>query len=111
MCHTVSACVVLSTLVSFFKAGATSSSCPLASSWVTTSALGCASVTGSDGLIASTGVAGVESLDSFGRLASRFFSAVRRNTLIVVRSDLFGLQSSALKGECSQTGHDDGRFD
>jgi hypothetical protein len=60
---------------------------------------------------ASTGVAGSESLSSFGRLASRFFSAVRKKTLIVVRSDLFGLQSSADKGECSQTGHDAGRLD
>lgn len=61
--------------------------------------------------VGSTAVAGSESLASFGRLASRFFSAVRRNTLIVVRNDLFGLQSSADKGECSQTGHDTGKLD
>jgi hypothetical protein len=29
--------------------------------------------------------------------------------LIVVRKDLFGLQSSAATGVCSQTGHDEGR--
>lgn len=29
----------------------------------------------------------------------------------MVRSDLFGLQSSADKGECSQTGHDEGNDD
>lgn len=29
---------------------------------------------------------------------------------MVVRNDLFGLQSSAERGECSQTGHDEGRF-
>src|SRR6478609_8417931 len=69
------------------------------------------SVVGRFCLGASTGVAGSESLSSFGRLASRFFSAVRRKTLIVVLNDLLGLQSSADKGECSQTGHDAGRLD
>lgn len=61
---------------------------------------------GSDGFGASTGVMGVVSLDSLVRDASLFFSAVRKNTLMVVRRDLFGLQSAADNGECSQTGHD-----
>jgi hypothetical protein len=65
----------------------------------------------STGLVGSIGVAGVISLTSLDRSASRFFSAVRRKTLIVVRSDLFGLQSSADKGECSQTGHEEGSED
>jgi hypothetical protein len=30
---------------------------------------------------------------------------------MVVRKDLFGLQSSAATGLCSQTGHVDGRID
>ena len=42
---------------------------------------------------------------------SRFFSAVRRKTLIVVRSALCGLQSSPDRGECSHTGHDEGSVD
>jgi hypothetical protein len=57
------------------------------------------------------GVIGVASLASFNRIASRFFSSVRRKTLIVVRNDLFGLQSSAATGECSQTGHVEGSVD
>ena len=48
---------------------------------------------------------------SFGRADSRFFSSVLRNTLIVVLSDLCGLQSSADSGECSQTGHEAGSRD
>lgn len=60
---------------------------------------------------ASTGVSGAGSGMSLGLFASRFFSAVRRNTLIVVRNDLFGVQSSAESGECSQTGQDDGRLE
>jgi hypothetical protein len=48
---------------------------------------------------------------SLGLLDSRFFSSVRKNTLMVVRSALCGLQSSADSGECSQTGHDAGRVD
>ena len=48
---------------------------------------------------------------SFGRFVSRFFSSVRRNTLIVVRNDLCGLQSSAERGECSQTGQEAGSVD
>ena len=59
----------------------------------------------------SRGVVGVESLTSFNLIASRFFSSVRRKTLIVVRNDLFGLQSSAATGLCSQTGQDDGSVD
>lgn len=54
---------------------------------------------------ASIGVTGVGSLAC--RL-SRFFSAVLRNALVVIRSDLFGLQSSAEMGVCSQTGHVEG---
>jgi len=44
-------------------------------------------------------------------LASRFFSSVRRKTLIVVRRDLFGLQSAADTGLCSQTGHEEGNVE
>lgn len=58
--------------------------------------------------LGSTGVAGAASL---GRFDSRFFSSVRRNTLIVVRKALCGLQSSADRGECSQTGHEVGKVD
>ena len=61
--------------------------------------------------LASTGVMGVESLDSFSLTSSSFFSWVRRKTLMVVRSDLFGVQSSAETGLCSQTGHVEGRVD
>lgn len=60
---------------------------------------------------ASTGVSGGDFFVSFDLRASRFFSSVRKKTLIVVRSDLFGLQSSAATGECSQTGHVDCRVD
>ena len=58
-----------------------------------------------------TGVSGGVFFPSFKRRASRFFSSVRRKTLIVVRNDLFGLQSLAATGVCSQTGHDEGRVD
>jgi hypothetical protein len=54
---------------------------------------------------------GVASFASFNRRASRFFSSVRRKTLIVVRNDLWGLQSSDATGLCSQTGHVDGKLD
>ena len=64
-----------------------------------------------DGFRASTGVVGADSLAFFSKAASRFFSAVRMNTLTVVRSDLLGLQSSAESGECSQMGHADGRLE
>jgi hypothetical protein len=50
-------------------------------------------------------------LESLSRRASLFFSSVLKNTLIVVRNDLLGLQSSAATGVCSQTGHDDGNVD
>jgi hypothetical protein len=50
-------------------------------------------------------------LASFDLRVSRFFSSVRRKTFMVVRSDLFGLQSSAATGECSQTGHVDCKLD
>jgi len=59
----------------------------------------------------SIGVAGGVFLTSLDLCASRFFSSVRRKTRIVVRSDLFGLQSAAVRGLCSQTGHDGGRVD
>lgn len=69
-------------------------------------------VEGSFPLSASLGTStGAGGAGSFGRLASLFFSAVRRNTLMVVLRDLFGLQSSADSGECSHTGHEGGRFD
>jgi len=58
--------------------------------------------------LGSTGVAGAASL---GRLDSRFFSSVRRNTRIVVRRGLYGLQSSVESGECSQTGHEEGKVE
>lgn len=54
---------------------------------------------------ASTGVMGVA---SFACRLSRFFSAVLRNALVVIRNDLLGLQSSAEIGVCSQTGHVEG---
>lgn len=60
---------------------------------------------------ASTGVGGGLFLTSFNRRASRFFSSVRRKTLIVVRRDLLGLQSSAATGVCSHTGQEEGRVD
>lgn len=60
--------------------------------------------------LGSTGVMGVVAT-SLGLLDSRFFSSVRKNTLIVVRNALCGLQSSADNGECSQTGQEAGRED
>lgn len=57
------------------------------------------------------GVSGGEAFASFNRAASRFFSSVLKKTFIVVRRDLFGLQSSAETGVCSQTGHEEGRVD
>lgn len=71
-----------------------------------------AGVGGSTGVGATSGnVGGGLFFTSFDRRASRFFSSVRRKTLIVVRRDLFGLQSSAATGVCSQTGQDEGRVD
>lgn len=58
--------------------------------------------------VGSTGVAGVASL---GRLASRFFSSVRKKTRTVVRRDLCGVQSSPDSGECSQIGHEEGSLE
>jgi len=58
--------------------------------------------------ICSDGVAGGVFFFTSLSLASRFFSSVLRNTLIVVRRDLFGLQSAADTGLCSQTGHEEG---
>lgn len=58
----------------------------------------------------STGVGGTEPL-VLGRAASRFFSSVFRKTLIVVRSDLYTVQSSPETGECSQTGQDEDNID
>lgn len=57
------------------------------------------------------GSAGVTGVASFGLFDSRFFSSVRRNTLMVVRSALCGLQSSPDSGECSQTGHEAGKVE
>jgi len=57
------------------------------------------------------GVSGGVFFSSFRRKASRFFSSVRKKTLIVVRNDLLGLQSAAATGVCSQTGQDEGRLD
>lgn len=68
-----------------------------------------AGMAGSTGVTGVIGVAAGEFLRSFSRNASLFFSSVRRKTLIVVRSDLFGLQSSAAIGVCSQTGHVEGK--
>lgn len=76
--------------------------------------IGVSSMTGSCSTCAGslgTGVSGVLFFSSFRRRASRFFSSVRRKTLIVVRKDLLGLQSSAATGVCSQTGQDEGRVD
>lgn len=50
---------------------------------------------------ASMGVMGVDSLAS---KLSRFFSAVFRKALVVMRRDLLGLQSSCEIGVCSHTG-------
>lgn len=47
-------------------------------------------------------------MDSFCADVSRFFSAVLRKARVVMRSLLFGLQSSAETGVCSQTGQVDG---
>jgi len=58
--------------------------------------------------VGSMGVIGVASL---GRLISLFFSSVLKKTLIVVLRDLCGLQSSADRGECSQTGQLVGSFE
>ena len=52
--------------------------------------------------VGSTGVAGV------AFLAWRFLSSVRRKTRMVVRRDLFAMQSACVRGECSQIGHDEG---
>lgn len=57
---------------------------------------------------ASLGVMGVMGVDSFAWELSRFFSAVLRKALVVMRSLLFGLQSSAETGVCSHTGQVDG---
>lgn len=43
--------------------------------------------------------------------SSLFFFSVRKNTVMVVRRGLFGLQSSADSGVCSQTGHEAGSVD
>lgn len=48
---------------------------------------------------------------SFVCAESRFFSAVLRKALVVIRSLLLGLQSSTETGVCSQTGHVVGRVD
>lgn len=52
---------------------------------------------------------GVMGVGSFACELSRFFSAVLRKALVVMRSLLLGLQSSADTGVCSQTGQVDGR--
>lgn len=59
----------------------------------------------------STGVTGGVFLSALARTASLFFSSVLKNTLMVVRNDLCGLQSSAATGVCSQTGQDEGSED
>lgn len=56
----------------------------------------------------SMGVIGVIGVDSLACELSRFFSAVFRKALVVMRSLLLGLQSSADTGVCSQTGQVDG---
>ncbi len=63
------------------------------------------------GVAGVTGVSGGVSLRSFSRSASLFFSSVLRKTLIVVRNDLLGLQSSVATGVCSQTAHEEGNVD
>lgn len=57
---------------------------------------------------ASTGVMGVADV-SLTCEVSLFFSAVFRKARVVMRSLLFGLQSSTETGVCSQTGQVDGR--
>lgn len=58
---------------------------------------------------ASHGVMGVTGVGSLAWALSRFFSAVFRKALVVMRSLLLGLQSSAETGLCSQTGQVEGR--
>lgn len=65
----------------------------------------------STGVASTIGVSGGDAFASFNLAASRFFSSVLKKTLIVVRRDLFGLQSSAETGACSKTGHEEGRVD
>jgi hypothetical protein len=48
---------------------------------------------------------------NFGREASRFFSSVFKNTLMVILRALYTEQSAAETGVCSQTGHDEGKVD
>ena len=92
---------------------ATGDGASLVSAWpsVTGSVVGAAVAVGVSVGVGSTGVIGGLVFASFNRRASRFFSSVRRKTLIVVRRDLFGLQSPPETGVCSQTGHEEGRVD
>ncbi len=57
------------------------------------------------------GVAETFSTASFFRAVSLSIPFFLRKTLIVVRSALFGLQSSPLTGSCKQTGQDCGSVD
>lgn len=56
------------------------------------------------------GSSGGLGVDPLFRSLSRFFSAVRRKILMVVRKFLCGVQSVADSGECSHRGHADGSF-
>lgn len=57
------------------------------------------------------GVSGGVFFSSFNRRASRFFSSVRKKTLIVVRNDLLGFESAPATGLCSHTGQVAGSVD
>lgn len=74
-----------------------------------TSLLRAPSATGSLTAAGATGVWDASSACSFPFCVSLFFSSVLRNTFMVVRKALFGLQSSALTGSCAQTGQASGR--
>lgn len=86
--------------------------CPLSWTSAVAGSVATSSGGGSAGVaegFASTGVMGVAGVASFACDVSLFFSAVFRKALVVMRSLLFGLQSSTETGVCSQTGQVDGR--
>ena len=63
------------------------------------------------GVTEGTGVTGVAGFATLlpPRSLSLFFSSDLRKAFTVKRSALFGLQSSAVRGLCAQTGHDSGK--
>lgn len=97
---------------SCFAGPVTSATCPpsciaaVAGSAATSSVGGGAGI--AEGFASIVGM-GVEGVTSFACEESLFFSAVFRKARVVMRSLLFGLQSSTETGVCSQTGQVDGR--